>query len=90
MPTPDELLDTPEGLLLAHAAFREGVAVTLRAAKEADETGVFTKPQSPYWAAWNEKKREASDADTERPMHPATGVGAWAGTSNRTRVRVGP
>lgn len=48
--TAEDLLDTRAGLALANGAFKEGMSAVFKAYAEAGETGVFTKPVSPYSA----------------------------------------
>lgn len=59
----EQLLDTRAGLALANAAYNEGVRHTLRAVNESEETGVFVKPESPYFHEWARAKREQEDGN---------------------------
>lgn len=59
----ENLLRTRAGLMLANSAYQEGVQHTLKAVNEAEESGVFIKPQSPYFAEWARMKREGGESD---------------------------
>lgn len=57
----DSLLDTRAGLPLANTAWNEGAAAMVRAVEDAERTGVFTKPRSPYSAPLLRMMKEAPD-----------------------------
>ena len=48
--TPDELLDTRAGLALANSAWCEGARAWKLAEAEAERTGTWVTPRSPYSA----------------------------------------
>lgn len=61
MSNAENLLDTRAGLALANAAYNEGVRHTLRAVSESEDTGVFVKPESPYFPEWARMKRDSEN-----------------------------
>lgn len=55
----DQLLDTRAGLVIASAAFHEGVSATLKAVESSEETGIYKNPVDPYSSALLKKIKES-------------------------------